>query len=66
MFRPEAFLPLISLVGIKKLICCMPPEKVKGGKPPVLSTAKKARHGLPTKATPPSTRHQIAGDAFSE
>jgi len=39
----------------------MAPEKGTGEKTPVLSPAKKARHGLRTKATPPNTRHQTAG-----
>jgi len=44
----------------------MAPEKVKGEKPPILSPAKKAKHGFRIKATPPNTPYQTAGDATSE
>jgi hypothetical protein len=40
----------------------MAPEKVKREKPPVLSPAKKARHGFRAKATPPNTPYQTARD----
>jgi hypothetical protein len=40
----------------------MAPEKVKRGKTPVLSPAKKARHCFRAKATPPNTPYQTAGD----
>jgi len=36
--------------------------KGEKGKTPVLSPAKKARHGHRTKATPPNTPYQTAGD----
>jgi len=44
----------------------MAPEKGKREKPPVLSPAKKTRHGSRAKATPPITPYQTAGDATSE